>query len=96
VLGQLVLGVLMFMHQFYVKRIIEDHLARTSENGALNTLDTSASLSSVLTFFLGIFYLQHVINTRIIDAKLERAIAYSPAGAGGGTDAGAPRLSAGR
>lgn len=71
-LGELALGALMIMQQFCVKRIIEDHLAHSSKTGALNTLDTSASLSSVLTFFLGIFYLQHVINTRIIDAKLER------------------------
>jgi nitrate reductase NapE component len=65
--GQLAVGILMIVQCFYTKTILEDHLSGSGDSGF--GADTSVSLSGVFTVFFSIFYLQHVINTRLVAAK---------------------------
>jgi hypothetical protein len=59
------ISVLLVFQSFFVKDILEDHL--NSHHVAMpGTIDYEAvTLSPMLTLFLGIFYLQHIINRHI-------------------------------
>lgn len=64
---RLALAILMVWQAFYVKDILEDHLS-SSDDGVLSRFASdSVSLSPLMTFFFGIYYLQHAINVRIVD-----------------------------
>ena len=63
--AQLAVGILIIVQCFFIKNILEDHLAPAG--GVLGHLsDESAKLSGLLTFFFSIFNLQYVINTRVV------------------------------
>ena len=73
-LRQFALAILMLFQHLCVKGMIEDHLAGSSEDGVMRRLSyESVKLSGACTVFLGIFYLQHVINTRVVGALTEAA-----------------------
>lgn len=52
----------------FIKDILEDHLAGPDDNVSSSILSDSVRLSAVMTFFFGIFYLQHVMNRYIVGA----------------------------
>ena len=52
---------------FRVKDIIEDHIA-DPEGPSVGILSEGTRLSGLMTFFLGIFYLQHVLNARVLSS----------------------------
>lgn len=62
---RLALGVLMMIQTFFVKDILEGHLApaHDSEPGALTV--PPVKLSGLLTFLFGTFYLQYHINANL-------------------------------
>lgn len=64
-IGQIAIGILIVVQCFYIKDILEDHLAPASDAVLGKLLDDSAKLSALMTFFFSIYYLQHVINTRV-------------------------------
>jgi len=67
--GQLAVGILMIVQCFNTKTILEDHLSGSGDGLLRAGSDLSASLSSVFTFLFSIFYLQYVINSRLVAAK---------------------------
>ncbi len=64
---QLVVAIALVVQAFLVKDILEDHLIEKLKPVPTPGMpfDDSCKLTGLLTFFLGIFYLQYVINTRI-------------------------------
>ncbi len=70
---ELAFGVTMLVQSFKVRRMLESHLGRLPRPGEPRTPDDTwtASLSSLAVFFFGIFYLQHVVNTRLPDERVE-------------------------
>ncbi len=62
---QLSIAVLMLIQAFKTKDIIEDHLTEP-EGSRVGVLAESARLSGLLTFFFGCFYLQYVLNHRVL------------------------------
>ncbi|PYV16436.1 MAG: hypothetical protein DMG21_11775 [Acidobacteria bacterium] len=63
-LAALVVGVLLLIQAFKVRRILETHVAGSASGpfaGSIALLGSS-SFSGLATFFFGIFYLQHKIN----------------------------------
>ena len=61
----LTIAVIMVIQAFKTKDIIEDHL--TEPGGpSVGILAERARLSGLLTFFFGIFYLQHALNQRVL------------------------------
>lgn len=79
-LAQLGTGLWMLLQNFYVRDILQDHLAGPGEQvPRLALLSTHpAQLSGLMTFFFQIFYLQYVIN-RTIAADSPGAARVSPA-----------------
>jgi hypothetical protein len=74
ILGSFALAVLMLVQTFFVKEILEDHLASAFDGAPFQGVASqAASLSWLLVFFLHIFYLQHVINTQILGRPQEAA-----------------------
>jgi hypothetical protein len=67
-LVQISVGILLLVQCFKVRRLLEDHLQESlgelSDQPHLR--HSQSALSGVAVFFLGIFYLQYVINTRIV------------------------------
>jgi hypothetical protein len=61
---QLGVAIVLIIHNFRIKDILEDHLATTDTDMPALT-HASVALSGVLTFILGPFYLQHAINTNL-------------------------------
>jgi len=61
--------ILMVFQCFLVKHMIEDHIMGDTDS-ILRRLAESVRLSRVLTLFLGIFYLQYVINQRVVGAEV--------------------------
>lgn len=58
-------GIVLLVQMFFVKSILEDQLAEQA--GHDNRFDASfRTLSSVMTFFFSVFYLQYVINRDIV------------------------------
>ena len=77
-LMQLGVTVLVVWQNFRVKDIIEDHLTNPDAGMPL-LMQQSVSLSGVLTFILGMFYLQHAINQHL------EALTRTPDGAAAGS-----------
>jgi hypothetical protein len=65
-LGQLAVGILIVVQCFFIKDILEDHLAGPGDDVSNSILFNSVRLSGLMTFFFGIFYLQYVINRDIV------------------------------
>ena len=63
-LFRLILGILMMIQTFFVKNIIEDHLAPVAQD-ELGLANPPVRLSGLLTFVLGTFYLQYHINANL-------------------------------
>ena len=63
--AQWALMFVLLWQSFRTKDILEHHLNRTQDDGP-SFYVTQAKLSGVLTFFLHIFYLQHVINRDVV------------------------------
>jgi Domain of unknown function (DUF4234) len=57
-------GILALVQCFFIKQILEDHL--TGPDGDGSTVRPQVELSVPMTFFFGVFYLQHVINRDIV------------------------------
>ena len=66
-LGRLAVGILVVVQAFKVKRILEDHLAGPGDTVLREIGQEPVMLSGLLTFFLSIFYLQHVINHYVLN-----------------------------
>ena len=64
-LCRLAVGILMVVQCFFIKDILEDHLAGPEDNVSSSLLLDRVNLSGLMTFFFQIFYLQHVINRHI-------------------------------
>ena len=65
---QLAVAVLVVVQCFFVRDILEDHLAKPGDHSASSILSDSVRPSALMTCFFGIFYLQHFINRHIVDA----------------------------
>lgn len=66
-LAQFAVGILVIVQCFFIKDILEDHVAPPIGGGGLGHVsDGSAKLSGLMTFFFSIFYLQYIINTRVL------------------------------
>src|SRR5262245_53689085 len=65
-LSRLAIGVVILIQCFFVKDILEDHLAGPDDVVPTGFGQTRVQLSSLLTFFFTIFYLQYVINTKVL------------------------------
>jgi hypothetical protein len=72
-LARYALALVLVVQCFFVKDILEDHLAGPGDEVMRSVLARDATLSGLLTFFFTIYYLQHVINVRIIDADAVQA-----------------------
>ena len=64
-LCQLAIGILMVVQYFFIKDILEDHLAGPDDNVSRSILADRVTLSGLMTFFFQIYYLQYVINRYI-------------------------------
>ena len=66
-LVKVVMTVILVVQAFFVKEILEDHLIDELKPTPIpgTTFGTVQKVSTILTFFLGIFYLQYVINRRV-------------------------------
>ena len=64
-LVQLAIGILILVQCFFIKDMLEDHLASPEGELSSSVFSDSVKLSGLMTFFFGIFYLQHVINENI-------------------------------
>ncbi len=61
------LVLLLVIQTFFARDILQDALIDSTEAPALQHFQQeSRNVSGLLTFFFGIFYLQHIINTRIV------------------------------
>ena len=69
---QFVGGILILIQSFNVRHILEDHLVTTKSELSDSLFGThhhaETSLSGIAVFFLTIFYLQYVINKRIVSS----------------------------
>jgi hypothetical protein len=65
-LGQLAVGIVIVVQSFFIKDILEGHLAGPGDDASSSILSNSVRLSGLMTFFFGIFYLQYVINRDIV------------------------------
>lgn len=68
-------GVTLLVQCFKVRRMIAAHLGERVPPPGQRTSEEawSAALSSLAVFFFGIFYLQHLVNTRLPDERLQIA-----------------------
>ena len=65
-LANMACGVLMLVQCFFVRDMLQDHLAGPDDVVPTGFGSEQASVSGVLTFLFTIYYLQYVINTRLI------------------------------
>ena len=65
-LVRLALLILMVVQSFFVKDILEDHLAGPQDSLSDSLLSGRVKLSGLMTFFFQIYYLQYVINRDIV------------------------------
>ena len=65
-LAQLAMAVLMVVQCFFVRDILEDHLAGPGDRVSSSMLSDSVKPSAMMTLFFGAFYLQYVINRHIV------------------------------
>ena len=68
-LARLAVGILMVAQCFFIKDILEDHLAGPEDNVSSSILLGRVSLSGLMTFFFQIFYLQYAINRHIAGSR---------------------------
>jgi hypothetical protein len=66
---QLAVGIVMLVQCFFIKDILEDHLAGPEDTISSSILSDTVKLSALMTFFFQIFYLQHVINRYIASSQ---------------------------
>ena len=64
--AQLAVAILIVVQCFFIKTILEDHLVAPGSDRIGHFSDNSAELSGLMTVFFSIYYLQHVINTRVV------------------------------
>jgi hypothetical protein len=67
-LARLVLGIVMIIQCFFIKDIIEDHIA-PADAGLQPMFVERVKLSGLATFFFSIFYLQYAINKYIVSPQ---------------------------
>ena len=65
-LGQLAVAILLLVQCFFTRDILEDHLTGPEDNVPNALFVDRVQLSGVLTFLFQVFYLQYVINRRIV------------------------------
>jgi|SRR5437762_363996 len=70
---ELAVGILMIVQCFFIKDILEDHLAGPENNITPSFLVDTVKLSGLMTFFFQIFYLQYVINRYIAGSQKNAA-----------------------
>jgi hypothetical protein len=70
-LVRLGVGIVIVVQCFFIKDILEDHLAGPEDNLSRSMLSDTTKLSALMTFFFQIFYLQHVINRYIVGSTTE-------------------------
>jgi hypothetical protein len=76
---QLAVGILMVVQCFFIKDILEDHLAGPEDSISPSILVDRVKLSGLMTFFFQIFYLQYVINRYVaVNGRLTGAGAVAP------------------
>ena len=61
-----VAAIVLIGEAFRVKAMLEDYLTPPADGTLQLTVERAGNLSGLMTFFLGILYLQHVINSRIV------------------------------
>jgi len=71
VVVRLTVGILMVVQCFFVKDILEDHLAGREDTSLPSMLAERIELSGLMTFFFQIFYLQYVINRHLAGSRME-------------------------
>jgi hypothetical protein len=69
--ARLAFSIILLIHSFKVRRILEAHLQEASSELAdyPHLRHSESALSGLAVFFLHIFYLQHVINKRLVPLK---------------------------
>ena len=73
-IAQLAVAILMVVQCFFIKDILEDHLAGPEDSVRNPLFVERVKLSGVMTFFFQIFYLQYAINRYIVDSQLKAAV----------------------
>jgi hypothetical protein len=68
-LVQLGVGIVTLVQCFFIKDILEDHLAGPEDTLSSGLLSDRVQLSPILTFLFQIFYLQYVINRSVVGAQ---------------------------
>jgi hypothetical protein len=68
-LVRLGVGIVMLVQCFFIKDILEDHLAGPEDTLSSGLLSDRVQLSAPLTFLFQIFYLQYVINRHVLRAQ---------------------------
>jgi uncharacterized protein DUF4234 len=68
-LGNLAIGIVIVVQCFFIKDILEDHLAGPGDTLVSSLSAQSEGLSRLMTFFFSIYYLQHMINTRVVPSE---------------------------
>ena len=68
-LVRLAVGIVMVVQCFFIKDILEDHLAGPEDSISASILVDRVKLSGLMTFFFQIFYLQYVINRYVAGAQ---------------------------
>ena len=68
-LVQLAIAILLLVQCFFIKDILEDHLAGPGDQIQSPLLVASVKLSGLMTFLFQVFYLQYAINRYIVGAK---------------------------
>ncbi|HYT73642.1 MAG TPA: hypothetical protein VEL79_02735 [Vicinamibacterales bacterium] len=69
-LVSLAVGILILVQCFFIKDMLEDHLSGPEGDVSSSIFSESVKLSGLMTFFFGIYYLQHVINENIERLRL--------------------------
>ena len=70
VLARLAVGIVMLVQCFFVKDILEDHLAGPDDHVPNPLFMERIALSGLMTFFFQIFYLQYVINRDVVGPRV--------------------------
>jgi len=65
---RLLMGILLVIQCFFVKDILEDDFAGPDDQPAAPLSAAPVTLSGVLTFIFGIFYLQYAINRHLAES----------------------------
>jgi hypothetical protein len=68
-LARFAVGIVILVQCFFIKDILEDHLAGPGDNLPGAMLSDRVILSGLMTFFFQMFYLQHIINRHIVGSR---------------------------